>query len=63
MMKEAREVQRVTYTVTQFAKLAGIGRNQAYDAVRRKVVPSLRIGKRILIPAAGVERLLSGAAA
>ena len=58
MTKEARNLRCATYTVTQFARLAGIGRNQAYEAVRRKEVPSIRIGKRILIPAAGAERLL-----
>jgi predicted HTH domain antitoxin len=34
-----------TYTVAQLAKLAGIGRNQTYEAVRKKEVPSISFGK------------------
>ena len=60
MAKEARDVRRTTYTVAEFAKLAGIGRNQAYEAVRKKQVVSIKFGKRILIPAASLDRLLSG---
>ena len=58
-MKEAKDVRRMTYTVDEYARMAGIGRNQAYDAVRRKEVPSIRHGKRILIPAASVDRMLA----
>ena len=60
MTKETRDIQRTTYSVAEFAKLAGIGRNQAYEAVRKKEVPSIKFGKRILIPAASLDRLLSG---
>jgi len=60
MTKEARDVECMTYTVAEYAKKAGIGRNQAYEAVRKKEVPSIRFGKRILIPAASLDRLLSG---
>ena len=40
-------------------RLGGIGRNQAYEAARRGEIPTIRIGKRILVPVAALDRLLS----
>jgi excisionase family DNA binding protein len=39
----------------------GLGRNAIYEAVARGDVPSIRIGKRILIPRAALAKLLGGA--
>ena len=39
----------LTQSVRQTAKELGIGVNQAYDAVRRGEIPTIRIGKRILV--------------
>jgi excisionase family DNA binding protein len=54
---------RLTYSVEEAAKLLGIGRNQAYEAARTGKLPSIRIGKRILVPRAALDRLLTKAAA
>ena len=48
----------LTVTVREAAKLLGIGRNLTYEAVKRGEIPSIRIGERILIPRAGIQRLL-----
>ena len=40
----------------------GIGKNAAYQAARRGEIPTIRIGKRLLVPLAALERLLQGAA-
>lgn len=48
-----------TYTVDEAAALLGIGRNGAYLGVRLKQIPSIRIGKRILIPKAALDRMLA----
>ena len=40
----------LTITVGEAARYLGIGRNSAYEAVRRNEIPSIRIGRRILIP-------------
>ena len=53
-------VSRMTITVTETAKRLGIGRNTAYDAVRRGEIPTIRIGKRILVPVSALDRLLNG---
>jgi excisionase family DNA binding protein len=54
-------VERLTVTVPEAAKLLGISRMSAYTAVREGVIPSLRIGRRILIPRLALERLLAQA--
>ena len=51
--------QPATYTVEEAAKLLRIGRNQAYDAARTGTLPSIKIGKRILVPRAALERMLA----
>lgn len=48
-----------TLTVEEIAKRLRIGRNQAYEAVRSGVVPSIRLGRRILVPRVAFERLLA----
>lgn len=48
-----------TMTVREAAKRLGIGRNLAYEGVKRKEIPSIRIGGRILIPRTVIELLLN----
>lgn len=52
---------RATLSVAEAARLLGIGRGTAYEAVHRGEIPSLRVGRRILVPRATVERLLADA--
>lgn len=46
-------------TVDEVADLLRIGRNQAYQAVHSGEIPSIRLGRSIRIPKAGLERLLA----
>ncbi len=39
----------------------GVGRNAAYEAIKRGEIPALRIGGRILVPRVALERLLADA--
>ncbi|MBI2916487.1 MAG: helix-turn-helix domain-containing protein [Chloroflexi bacterium] len=48
-----------TMSVEDCARLLGIGRQSAYEAVRRGEVPAIRIGRRLLVPRAALERLLA----
>jgi excisionase family DNA binding protein len=50
----------LTYTVEEAGQLLGIGRNQAYDGVKSGEIPSIRVGKRVLIPKALFDKLLNG---
>ncbi len=52
--------ERKTLTVAEAGKALGIGRNQAYQAVHDGKIPSIRIGKRWLVPKAALDRLLAG---
>lgn len=56
-MRESDE--RATVTVEEAARLLGIGRNSAFAAVQRGEIPALRIGRRVLVPRAALERLLA----
>lgn len=47
-----------TYRVEEAARLLGIGRNQCYEALKRGELPSIRVGKRLLVPRAALDRLL-----
>ena len=47
-----------TITVVETAKRLGIGRNTAYKAVKRAEIPSVRIGRRILVPSKALDKWL-----
>jgi excisionase family DNA binding protein len=40
------------------ARAMGISRSAAYEAVRRGDLPTIRVGRRILVPTAALRRLL-----
>jgi excisionase family DNA binding protein len=54
------EQERSTYDVPEAARILGIGRSAAYEAVRRGEIPSIRLGKRLVVPRAALERMLEG---
>lgn len=51
---------RQTLTIPETARALGIGRNQGYEAARRGEIPTVKIGKRLLVPLIALERLLQG---
>jgi excisionase family DNA binding protein len=53
-------ISRRTYTVEEAARLLGIGRNHAYEAAKRGEIPCIKIGKRIVVPKAAIDRMLEG---
>lgn len=54
-------VERLTLTVEEAATMLGISRAFAYEAVNRGEIPSIRIGRRILVPRSALENLLGEA--
>ena len=60
-MATATEPERQTLTIPEAAKVLGIGRASAYSAVRRGELPVIRIGKRVVVPRAALERMLAQA--
>jgi len=51
----------LTVSVTEAARLLGIGRTLAYDLVTRGDLPAVRLGRRVLIPRHAIDTLLAGA--
>ncbi len=49
-------------TVEEVADLLHIGRSTAYKAVRRGQLPSVRIGRRVLVPTSGLLQFLQDGA-
>jgi len=52
--------ERLTLTVEEAAMALGISRALAYESVRRGEIPHIKIGRRILVPRAALDRILSG---
>ena len=50
-----------TLTVDEVAAALHISRASAYQAIHANEIPSIRIGRRIIIPARALDRLLDGA--
>ena len=53
------EEGKLTLTIEETAKLLGIGRQLAYDKVKTGEIPVLKIGRRLLVPRAALEKLLN----
>jgi excisionase family DNA binding protein len=49
---------RLVLSVTEAAGLLGISRGLAYELVARGELPSLRLGRRIVVPRRALEVLL-----
>ena len=52
--------QRQTYTIEETAKILGLGRSSAYAAAARGEIPTIRIGRKLLVSRKALERLLAG---
>ena len=59
-VREPNQDERLGMSVPETAKRLKIGRNQAYAAVKTGELPSVRIGRRIIIPWAALRRRLEG---
>ena len=53
--------EKVVMTVEEAAEVLQISRPLAYQAVKRGEIPVIRIGRRILVPIAALEKLLTTA--
>jgi excisionase family DNA binding protein len=47
--------QRLTMTIPEAARKLGVGRNQGYIAAHSGQIPTIKIGKRLLVPIAALE--------
>jgi excisionase family DNA binding protein len=51
-------VRRVTITVEEAAEMLGISRTSAYLCAARHEIPTLRLGRRVLVPVARFMAML-----
>ena len=52
-------LEQPTLSVAEFAVVLGIGVNSAYGLVRERRVRSMKVGRKIVIPADAVRQLLA----
>lgn len=54
------EDKRLTLTVEETAKVLGIGRSLCYDRIKTGEIPSLKFGRRLLVPKSALLKMLDG---
>ena len=52
--------ERKTLRVEEAAAMLGLSRNGAYAAVARGEIPTIRIGRKLLVPKPALDRMLAG---
>lgn len=53
--------ESLTVSVETAARMLGLSRSGAFDAIRRGDIPHVRIGRRILVPRAKLLEMLNAA--
>lgn len=51
---------RLAIPLQEAARRLSMGRNAAYSAAKSGEIPTIRIGRKILVPVKALERLLTG---
>ena len=54
------ETKKLAVTVPEAARMLGIGKDAAYDGVKRNEIPSYRVGRRILVPLDRLHAVING---
>jgi excisionase family DNA binding protein len=52
------EDERLVYTVPEAGRLLGLSRNGSYEAAKRGDIPTIRIGRRLLVPKVPFHRVI-----
>ena len=61
MLTNAAQTGRRTITIDEAARELGLSRNAAYDAAKRGDLPTIKMGRRLLVPRVPFEALLNPA--
>ena len=57
--RERTELERKVYQVDEAAALLGLSKNSTYEAIKRGEIPTIRFGRRIVVPAIALDRILA----
>lgn len=55
------EHERLVYTVPEAGRLLGLSKNSSYEAAARGELPTIRIGRRLLVPVTALHQKLAQA--
>ena len=58
MVDVLKRSQALTISIEEASRRLGIGKNQAYEAAGRGEIPTIRIGRRLLVPVAALDQML-----
>lgn len=54
------QTERLAYTVAEAAVLLGIGRTHAYALAKAGDLPTVALGRRVVVPKARLDAMLAG---
>lgn len=57
---QTEQEERRVYAPKELMTLFGLSKTAVYQGIERGEIPSIRIGRRILVPRDAVDRLLRG---
>jgi len=57
-VKANDQADRLVYSVPEAGRLLGLSRNAAYEAAKRGEIPTLRIGRLLLVPKIPFHRMV-----
>ena len=57
--KSVLEEEKLVYDVSEVSQLLGLGKTATWEAIWRGEIPHLKIGRRVLVPRAALEKLLA----
>ena len=57
---EPKPEKTAVLTVDETAAKLRMSRNAIYEAIKAKEIPSIRVGRRILVPSLALDRMLGG---
>ena len=49
---------RTTLTIEEVAEILGLSRSSAYEAANKGDLPTIRVGRRLIVPRHALERML-----
>jgi excisionase family DNA binding protein len=55
--------ERPVLTISKAAELLGVSRAFGYELVARGELPAVRLGRRIMIPRVGIQRIIENSVA
>lgn len=58
--KGDKNMEPLTLTVTEAAQLLRISRNSAYNLAKEGKLPTVKLGRRLLVPTKALNELLAG---